>query len=168
MIKMVNRMYEGLGYNDSNTNFKDRCRSCNSLLDFKFAMSGGSPIKKEKVEQPQEPKDCPPDVEQLGRSSWTLLHSIAARYPETPLNKQQADLKQFIKLFGNFYPCWFCAKDFNEYIELKEPNTTTQDNFGKWLCGAHNEVNKKLGKPEFDCNLWKERWKDGWKDGSCD
>lgn len=113
-------------------------------------------------------KECPPDVEQLGRSSWTLLHAMAARYPEKPSSKEQADMKQFIKLFGNFYPCWFCADDFKTYITEKEPVVDTQDKFGRWLCGAHNEVNVKLGKPTFDCNLWKQRWKDGWEDGRCD
>lgn len=102
--------------------------------------------------------EYPPDVEQLGRSSWTLLHSIAATYPEKPANKQQQDLKQFLKLFGTFYPCWFCADDFKGYMERNEPKVSSQDDFGKWLCDAHNEVNVKLGKPKFDCDLWKKRW----------
>lgn len=112
---------------------------------------------------PTYAKEDPPDVESLGRSSWTLLHLIAATFPESPTNKQQQDLKQFLRLFGGFYPCWFCADDFKEYMEKKEPQTESQDKFGKWLCDAHNEVNKKLGKPTFDCNLWKQRWKDGWE-----
>jgi FAD-linked sulfhydryl oxidase len=122
--------------------------------------------KATKVKESTEPykRDIPPDVEVLGRSSWTLLHSIAATYPENPDNKKQQDLKQFLKLFGNFYPCWFCADDFKSYIKENEPKVETQDALGKWLCDAHNEVNLKLGKPKFDCNLWKQRWKDGWED----
>lgn len=104
----------------------------------------------------------PPDVEKLGRSSWTLLHSIAATYPENPSNKHQSDLKQFLKLFGNFYPCWYCGEDFEKFMAKNEPATGTQDEFGNWLCEAHNDVNAKLGKPQFDCNLWKKRWRDGW------
>lgn len=143
------------------------CRTCNTLLDFQL-ISGRSkkPVKPvETVEKNESAykQDSPPDVEKLGRSSWTLLHLIAATYPETPTSKQQADMKQFVTLFGNFYPCWFCADDFKKYIVANEPVTETQDSFGKWLCGAHNDVNKKLGKPEFDCNLWKQRWKDGWE-----
>lgn len=105
----------------------------------------------------------PPDVEKLGRSTWTLLHSIAATYPETPSTKQQADMKQFLKLFGNFYPCWFCAEDFEKYMEKNKPTTESQDKLGNWLCEAHNDVNKKLGKPTFNCDLWKQRWRDGWE-----
>lgn len=109
-------------------------------------------------------KDAPADVEVLGKSSWTLLHSIAATYPEKPDTKQQQDLKQFLKLFGNFYPCWYCGDDFKAYLTKTEPVVDTQDKFGRWLCDAHNEVNVKLGKPKFDCNLWKQRWKDGWEE----
>ena len=99
--------------------------------------------KATKVKESTEPykRDIPPDVEVLGRSSWTLLHSIAATYPENPDNKKQQDLKQFLKLFGNFYPCWFCADDFKSYIKENEPKVETQDALGKWLCDAHNEVN---------------------------
>ena len=104
----------------------------------------------------------PPDVAQLGRSSWTLLHSIAATYPETPTTKQQQDMKSFLHLFAGVYPCWYCGEDFQKYIQKNEPLTKSQDDLGKWLCEAHNDVNVKLGKPKFDCNFWKRRWKDGW------
>lgn len=116
------------------------------------------------------PKDCPPDVNQLGRSTWTFLHSVAATYPEKPSDSQQTNMLQFLNIFAKIYPCWFCAKDFETYISKPEtkPRVTNQEEFGRWLCDAHNEVNVKLGKPKFDCNLWKQRWKDGWDDGSCD
>jgi FAD-linked sulfhydryl oxidase len=38
----------------------------------------------------------------------------------------------------------------------------------QWLCRIHNEINRRLGKQEFDCSKVDERWRDGWKDGSCD
>lgn len=112
-------------------------------------------------------KECPPDVEVLGRSSWTLLHSMAAKYPEAPTQEQQRDMTQFIGLFAKLYPCWFCAKDFQKFIAEEKPKVQTQEEFGRWLCDAHNEVNAKLGKPKFDCQLWKQRWKDGWGDDRC-
>lgn len=141
------------------------CRACNTLLDFQMVtgkMDTKAIPKPAKVPVAKElPKmELPPDVEQIGRSSWTLLHTMAATYPEKPTTTQQGDMKQFLKLFGNFYPCWFCGDDFKEYLQKNEPKVSSQDDFGKWLCNAHNEVNVKLGKPTFDCNFWKKRWKD--------
>lgn len=100
----------------------------------------------------------PPDVEVLGRSTWTLLHSIAATYPVNPSSTERSDLLTFIGLLAKLYPCRPCAEDFQKYISLELPLVGSHDEFGTWLCGAHNEVNRRLGKPEFDCFKWEERW----------
>ncbi|CAK9436309.1 uncharacterized protein LODBEIA_P08670 [Lodderomyces beijingensis] len=148
------------------------CRACNTLLDFQFATGKASTSKKTaavttpttttKPTLRHYAKEDPPDVGQLGKSSWTLLHSIAATYPEEPTTKQQRDMKSFLSLFAGFYPCWYCGEDFTRFLEKNEPATSSQDQLGKWLCEAHNDVNVKLGKPKFDCQFWKQRWKDGW------
>ena len=113
--------------------------------------------------------DCPPDVEQLGRSSWTLLHAMTATFPERPSLTQQTETKQFITLFGKMYPCWVCADDFQAWVkkEGNEPKVSSRQEFGRWMCEAHNAVNVKLGKDSFDCGRWEERWRTGWKDGRC-
>lgn len=108
------------------------------------------------------PQDEPPDVSQIGISGWTILHLMAAKYPEKPSDKDQTDMHQFLLLWSKFYPCWWCAKDLKSYMVTNEPELVTRDAFGRWLCGLHNKVNVKLGKPEFNCDLWKRRWKDGW------
>lgn len=167
------------------------CRSCNTLLDFKMAT--GKPITKPIINTSDNVKDTststtstitkekgnvsenknngyaqldPPDVTELGRSTWTFLHSLAATYPPKPTQLQQNEMVQFLSIFAKVYPCWFCAKDFKNYIEKEEtkPRVKTQEEFGRWLCDAHNEVNVKIGKPKFDCNLWRQRWKDGWEE----
>jgi mitochondrial FAD-linked sulfhydryl oxidase len=117
----------------------------------------------------QPPPDCPPDVDQLGRSTWTLLHTMAANYPTNPSPTQQTETKQFMGLFGKMYPCWVCADDFRTWMkEGNEPKVSSREEFGRWLCEAHNAVNVKLGKERFDCDRWEERWRTGWKDGRCD
>lgn len=159
------------------------CRACNTLLDFQMishkktnknstgannnsAIASAAAVAT--ITSNSTPKDCPPDVEELGKSTWTLLHSIAATYPDKPSKSQQENLTQFMNSFSNLYPCFHCAEDFRDYIKDNKIKVTNRDEFGNWLCNAHNAVNVKLGKPKFDCNLWKERWKDGWKDGRCD
>lgn len=152
------------------------CRACNTLLDFQMASHKKPNVSKAaipvvaatSVSSDTTPKDCPPDVEELGRSTWTLLHSIAATYPDKPTQSQKDNLSNFMASFANLYPCFYCAEDFRDYMKKDKIKVTNRDEFGEWLCDAHNAVNVKLGKPKFDCNLWKERWKDGWKDGRCD
>jgi len=116
--------------------------------------------------------ECPPDVEQLGRSTWTLLHSLTASYPTTASREQQSDMRSFLGLFSKLYPCSVCADDFRTWMNdpsgKNEPRLSSRAEFGQWMCEAHNAVNRKLGKKEFDCNLWEERWRTGWKDGRCD
>ena len=123
------------------------------------------------------PPDCPPDVETLGRSTWTLLHTIVATYPTTAPMEKQTEMKTFINIFSRIYPCWVCAEDFQRWIELPENrllpgrqggHLSGRASFGQWMCGAHNEVNRKLGKREFDCGRYEERWRTGWADGRCD
>lgn len=115
------------------------------------------------------PKDCPPDVEQLGRSTWALLHTITANYPSQPSVTQQTETRQFLGLFSKIYPCWSCAEDFRNWMDEKgnAPRVSSRDEFGRWMCEAHNAVNVKLGKKSFDCGRWEERWRTGWRDGSC-
>lgn len=114
--------------------------------------------------------DCPPDVDELGRNTWSMLHTMAATYPETASSSTQATMRSFISTFSQLYPCGTCAEDFRGWMKQpgNEPRVRGQDDLGTWMCEAHNAVNVKLGKKEFDCSLWKERWRDGWRDGRCD
>ena len=53
-------------------------------------------------------------------------------------------------------------------LQKNPPMTKNRVDLSQWLCRIHNEINKRLGKEEFDCSKVDERWRDGWKDGSCD
>ncbi|KAF7165866.1 hypothetical protein CNMCM5623_009877 [Aspergillus felis] len=116
--------------------------------------------------------ECPPDVEELGRSTWTFLHSLTAAYPAKASPEQQSEMRSFLGLFSRLYPCWVCAEDFRTWMAepsgRNTPRLSGRADFGTWMCEAHNEVNRKLGKKEFDCRFWEERWRTGWKDGRCD
>ena len=93
---------------------------------------------------------------------------MAAYYPEKPTQQDQTSMASFIEAVSRFYPCQICAQDFRKDIKDHPPKTASRNELSLWWCGAHNRVNKKLGKPEFDCSKLDQRWLDGWSDGSCD
>jgi FAD-linked sulfhydryl oxidase len=97
---------------------------------------------------------------------------MSATYPEKANPEQQSEMRGFLKLLSKLYPCWVCADDFRTWMAepsgKNEPKLGGRKEFGNWMCEAHNEVNRKLGKKEFDCRFWEERWRTGWKDGRCD
>jgi FAD-linked sulfhydryl oxidase len=115
-----------------------------------------------------EYKACPPDVEQLGRHSWTFLHTTAAYYPPQPSEDQKKHASALFNSLPTLYPCSFCATELEQEIKtVGPPDVSNGEALSKWLCKIHNEVNVRLGKKEFDCSQVLKRWKDGWDDGRC-
>ncbi|XP_053996713.1 FAD-linked sulfhydryl oxidase ALR [Hylaeus anthracinus] len=151
------------------------CRAC---TDFKtwakiqkktFESEKESGKKQEKISSISNRRDdCPLDKDELGSRTWSLLHTMAAYYPDHPNEEQKSDMRNFFYTFSKFYPCYVCAEDLREQLKQSPPQTDSQKQLSYWLCDIHNEINEKLGKPRFDCNLVDQRWKDGWLDGSCD
>jgi FAD-linked sulfhydryl oxidase len=64
---------------------------------------------------------CPVDRSQLGRSSWDLLHTMAANYPDDPSPETQRLLLNFFEALAHLYPCTYCAKDFQELMKISPP-----------------------------------------------
>ncbi|KAH9964743.1 ERV/ALR sulfhydryl oxidase domain-containing protein [Russula compacta] len=120
------------------------------------------------VEAARRAARCPPDVEALGRATWTFLHTTAAYYPDSPTPTQRAHMLQLLHALPQLYPCSHCADDLGERIKRRPPDVRSRVALAAWLCATHNDVNVLLGKPTFDCARVDERWKDGPKDGSCD
>ncbi|OCF37222.1 mitochondrial FAD-linked sulfhydryl oxidase ERV1 [Kwoniella heveanensis CBS 569] len=119
---------------------------------------------------PIDRSNCPPDTAELGRSTWTFLHTTAAYYPLSAPPPVQNNMLNLLSSLSLLYPCNWCANDFQKDIKVNPPDVSGREGLMKWLCMRHNEVNRKLGKQEFSCQV-KDldiRWKDGPSDGSCD
>ncbi|KAK4124342.1 hypothetical protein N657DRAFT_595145 [Parathielavia appendiculata] len=89
---------------------------------------------------------------ELGRASWKLFHTMMARFPEQPTADDSLALKTYIQLFARLYPCGDCASHFQKLLKKYPPQTGSRNAAAGWACFVHNEVNKRLRKPEFDCN----------------
>ena len=68
------------------------------------------------AEQKPEAASCPPGSAALGRSSWTLLHSMAAWYPDHPSEDDRRRMKDMVSALAAFYPCSWCAQDFRKHV----------------------------------------------------
>ncbi|KAL7420754.1 hypothetical protein Q5752_004706 [Cryptotrichosporon argae] len=88
---------------------------------------------------------------ELGRAAWKLLHLVTLRFPDEPTADDRAALKSYFHLFARLYPCGECAAEFQLLLKKYPPQTSSRKSASLWLCHVHNEVNARLGKPEFDC-----------------
>ena len=54
--------------------------------------------------------ECPPDREALGAATWTILHAMAAYYPESPSREERAAAAGVIGSLALLYPCMHCRE----------------------------------------------------------
>ncbi|MQL95082.1 hypothetical protein Taro_027735, partial [Colocasia esculenta] len=66
--------------------------------------------------RPKEKSSGAVSKEELGRATWTLLHMIAAKFPERPTRQQRRDAKELMAIISRLYPCKECADHFKEIL----------------------------------------------------
>ncbi|KAI8055166.1 ERV/ALR sulfhydryl oxidase domain-containing protein [Syncephalis plumigaleata] len=93
---------------------------------------------------------------------------MASRFPKQPTEDEREALRSFIYLFARLYPCGQCAKHFQTVLEEHPPVVTSRSEVAQWACRVHNVVNKRLGKPIFDCSKVESHWKCGCADANED
>ncbi|GAA5849035.1 hypothetical protein JCM8547_006418 [Rhodosporidiobolus lusitaniae] len=136
-----------------------------------LSSAASSSLSSSASSEPTLPRDCPPDVERLGRHTWTFLHTTASYFPPSPSSHQKSSMLGLLRALPTLYPCGTCAGHLGTYMESNPPEKAVEkgrDALEKWLCDVHNEVNERLGKERFVCDDVPQRWRDGWKDGRCD
>jgi mitochondrial FAD-linked sulfhydryl oxidase len=92
------------------------------------------------------------DTESLGRATWTFLHTLAAAHPAVPSAAETARAARFMRDFAAVYPCAPCAESFREIVDRRPVDAASGPRFARWMCEAHNDVNRELGKDVFPCD----------------
>ncbi|CAI7793454.1 unnamed protein product [Closterium sp. NIES-53] len=100
----------------------------------------------------------PATKEELGRATWTFLHTLAAQFPEKPNKQQQKDAKEFVTLLARVYPCKICSYHFQKIVKANPPQAGSRGELEQYMCRLHNIVNRSLKKPEFPCKRVSSRW----------
>ena len=86
---------------------------------------------------------------------------MSAYYPDAPTPAQQCRMRSMLLNLASFYPCPPCAEHFAAHMQQSPPTTESRTALSRFLCNYHNDVNLRLGKPQFDCKRYDERWRDG-------
>ncbi|XP_019230307.1 PREDICTED: FAD-linked sulfhydryl oxidase ERV1 isoform X3 [Nicotiana attenuata] len=84
--------------------------SSNNLPPSKSPTSQHSELPK------QEKNAGPVTKEDLGRATWTFLHTLGAQYPDKPTRQQKRDVKELMAILSRMYPCKECADHFKEVL----------------------------------------------------
>lgn len=107
--------------------------------------------------------ECPPDKEELGRATWTLMHTLAAYYPEEPTLLHRLAASGFFGAIALLYPCNYCRERFADELEHDPPSVGSREQLSQWVCRQHNSVNELLDKPTFPCSIavLDRRWRIG-------
>ncbi|KAF7848339.1 hypothetical protein BT93_L2081 [Corymbia citriodora subsp. variegata] len=101
---------------------------------------------------------APVTKEELGRATWTFLHTLAAQYPDKPTRQQKKDVKELMAILSRMYPCQECADHFKEILRANPVQAASHTEFSQWMCHVHNVVNRSLGKLVFPCERVDARW----------
>ena len=108
-------------------NTSDKEKPTSEAEDFKLPLlkakkiNGSSPPTSPLVMVDQGMQDFKAKV---GRATWTLFHSIAARYAENPTEEQQQNLRDLFKIIPKVYPCDECARDMTGLLQQDPPQVT--------------------------------------------
>ena len=94
--------------------------------------------------------------EKLGISTWALLHSVAAIYPNYPNKTEMQSLKDFFDGLMYFYPSK--SELMKQIIKENPLGQSNREELVYYICQIHNILNKKIGKKKFMCkeafNVW--------------
>ncbi len=95
--------------------------------------------------------------EEFGHHGWILLHTFVLKYDELNVSSPYKIMNVFLDSFSKIYPCTLCRNHFIDMIQQNSPVFKPKKNLVKWLSDRHNEVNRRLGKPEYPCLFESEK-----------
>lgn len=144
----------------------------------------GTTVSNTTAAPPPRPHPITPPLsrEELGRSTWSMIHTTIGHLPDQLSPEQSQAMIQLLQSLTVVYPCHICRRHFAAYMsqhplpaidDAAATTTTTtiltRADFAEWACRAHNSVNARLGKPEFSCQTIDQHWPSELKgDCGCD
>lgn len=119
------------------------------------------PFKSQETEKRPEPvvnQSTTPKVI-WGPAIWFFFHSIAQKVKEDSFPIIKNDLFSHIKNICKNLPCPNCSVHATNYLNsIDFSKINTKEDFKKMLYVFHNEVNRRLGKPDYKYSELNEKY----------
>jgi len=94
------------------------------------------------------------DPKVWGPHYWFFLHTIAISYPHHPNAVTKKKYYEFVQNIPLFIPVESMAGEFSKLLDQYpvQPYLDNKESFIRWLWFIHNQINKKLEKPQISLN----------------
>lgn len=101
-----------------------------------------------------------PDLAEIGRGAWTLMHTMAVTYPNPADETHSTAWKQFMRSQQHLFPCVKCRAHIAAYLRAHPfpRGVLSRKYIQAYLFKMHNAVNRRLGKPMFTREAYAQRW----------
>jgi hypothetical protein len=86
-----------------------------------------------------------------GPSAWTFLHAVSFAFPDDPSPEHKEAALNLFSSLQLLLPCGDCCSHYCSSFQRKDlmEHLHSRETFSKWLVSFHNQVNKRLKKPEY-------------------
>jgi len=88
-----------------------------------------------------------------GGPLWYTLHLYSFNYPKNPSHATQDEARRL--LTEGVQPLILgpdCRKNYSIYIASHPPSVSSRSSLVQWVVDLHNDVNRRLNKPELTCD----------------
>ena len=129
---------------------------------FSFITPSGNKNKNKKIGEFLTPEGASKPLtltkQEIGRNTWSLLHSMAAAYPNEPTEEDKKQITNFMYGLANHFPCKICGSHLLKMLKKEGVHADSREELVNYICKIHNIVNKVLQKPQFDCKKAFDFW----------
>ena len=129
---------------------------------FSFITPSNATVKKQKIGEFLTPEGAAKPLtltkQEIGRNTWSILHSIAASYPNEPTKEDKQQVTNFLYGLANLFPCKICGSHLLKMLDKEGVHAESREELVNYICKIHNIVNKVLNKPQFDCKKAFDFW----------
>jgi hypothetical protein len=88
---------------------------------------------------------------------WRHLDLRAIAWPDNPDVRTTIAEHEYLRTFLGNLPCADCGTHAVNYYDHHMPNLGLGSSYQVWLIDFHNDVNRRLGKPMFTIEEYRER-----------